>query len=67
MGTAKITTLMQGGTPTLIGLWTDDKPGGSEGAVCRVINSAFYPVLTEEAWVYHSGMWSFIPPPGVMF
>ena len=66
MGTAKLTTLQQGTVPTLIAHWGDDKPGASEGAVCHVINSAFFPVLTEEKWVCHEGMWLFIPPDGAL-
>jgi hypothetical protein len=53
---------MQGGVPTFTGHWGDDKPGASEGAVLNVLNSAFYPVLTQEKWVSHDGMWIFIPP-----
>ena len=66
MGKAKITTLHQGGTPTFTALWSDDKPGGSEGAVCNVLNSAFAPVLTKETWVCHDGMWVFVPPDGLV-
>lgn len=66
MGTAKLTHLQQGTTPILVAHYGDDKPGGSEGAECRVINSAFYPVLTEEKWVCHEGMWIFVPPHGAL-
>ena len=66
MGKAKLTTLMQGAIPTFVGLWSDDKPGASEGAELRVINSAYYPVLTEEKWICHDGMWVFVPPVGML-
>lgn len=66
MGKAKLTTLMQGGAPTFTGLWSDDKPGGSEGAICNVINSAFTPVLNSEKWVCHDGMWVLVLPDGIV-
>lgn len=62
MGKAKLTTLIQGGTPTFTALWSDDKPGGSEGAVCNVLNSAFAPLIFTEKWMFHDGMWLFVPP-----
>ena len=62
MPQAKLTTLFQGSAPTFTGLWSDDKPGGSEGAVLNVLNSGLYPVLKKETWVFHSGMWMFVPP-----
>ena len=66
MSTAKLTTLQQGATPVLVAHYGDDKPGASEGAECRVLYSAFYPVLTEEKWIFHDGMWVFAPPGGVL-
>lgn len=66
MAKAKLTTLTQGGVPTFVGSWDDDKPGASEGAVLNVINSGYFPMLTEEKWVCHDGMWVFVPPSGTL-
>lgn len=52
---------IQGHIPVYTCLWSDNKPAGSEGAVLRVLNSAFFPVLGSEIWVYHDGMWTFDP------
>ncbi len=50
-----------GQTPTYYGLYTDDKPKANEGAILNVLNSAYFPLITEEKWVFHDEMWTFIP------
>lgn len=52
---------LQGQPPVYTGLWSDEKPHASEGAILNIIDSAFYPVLASEQWVFHGGMWTFIP------
>lgn len=51
----------QGQTPTYYGMYQDDKPSANEGAILNILNSAYYPYITEEKWVYHNQMWIFIP------
>ena len=51
----------QGQTPTYYGFYGDDKPKANEGSVLHILDSAYYPYITEEKWVYHNQMWTFIP------
>jgi hypothetical protein len=51
----------QGQTPTYYGFYGDDKPKANEGSVLHILDSAYYPLITEEKWVFHNGMWTFIP------
>lgn len=44
-----------------VGLWSDEKTFGPEGSELLVLNSAYAPVLTQERWVMHNNMWTFVP------
>lgn len=50
-----------GQTPTYYGLYGDDKPKANEGSILNVLNSAYFPLISDEKWVFHDGMWTFIP------
>jgi hypothetical protein len=50
-----------GQTPTYYGSWQDIKPSANEGAVLHILDSPYFPMISEEKWVFHDDMWTFIP------